>query len=288
MVIIENENLKVTLSSKGAELVSLIDKITETEYIWQGNEHIWPFHAPNLFPIVGGLNNDTLIVDGNQYGMKRHGFTRHRTFRRIESSPVHAQFALRYDQETLVQYPYKFEFQVVFHLTERSLKVMYKVINLDEKRIYFSVGGHPAFNVPMGEANGNYEDYYIQFDQQEELYTSCSAANGLLNGEEQKVLSGDKIYLTKNIFDADALIFKDLKSKRVTLKSDSSTKKVQFDFPHFKEFALWAKPGAPFVCLEPWLGYSDTDGVLNDIKDKKSIQHVEHGHVFEVDYTITV
>ena len=288
MVVLENENLKVTINLKGAELISLIDKATQTEYMWQGDESIWPFHAPNLFPIVGGLNNDTLQVDGESFPMKRHGFARHRTFRRIESSPIHAQFALRFDEETLAQYPYKFEFQVIYHLSGRSLKVMYKVINQDDKKVYFSVGGHPAFNVPFGLGEGSYEDYYIEFEHQEELYTHCSASNGLLNGQIEKVLEGNKLHLHKNLFDADALVFKELKSRSVTLKNNLNDKKIKFDFPDYKQFAVWAKPDAAFVCLEPWLGYSDTDGIENDIKEKGSIQYVDHGHVFEIDYSITV
>src|SRR6476659_8325590 len=143
MIKLENEELKVVLSAKGAELISLVDKKDQTEYIWKGDEKIWNYHAPNLFPIVGGLKDDTLWVDGKSYSMKRHGFARTSHFRKIEAAPQQAIFRLRYDEETLKSYPYKFEFQVIYHLKGRKLEILYKVINMDDKTVYFSIGAHP-------------------------------------------------------------------------------------------------------------------------------------------------
>lgn len=287
MVVLENEHLKVTINYKGAELSSLIDKNNNTEYIWQGDESIWNYHAPNLFPIVGGLNNNTLHVNGNGYQMNRHGFARTSTFRRLESAPDHAKFSLDYSEETLTVYPYKFEFQVVYHLSGRSLKIAYKVINKDDKDIYFSVGGHPAFNVPL--VNGeNYEDYYFQFEIEEDLDTHLLSSSGLLTGETQKVFTGNKLPLKKDMFDRDALIFKDLKSKSIILRNNAGTKYVKVDFPQFKQLGLWSKPNAPFVCIEPWLGYTDSEGQARDISEKEAIEIVEHGHVFEADFTISI
>lgn len=287
MVVLENEFLKVVLSSRGAELTSLVDKSTQTEYIWQADEQIWNYHAPNLFPIVGGLNDNTLHVDGTSYPMKRHGFARTSVFRRLESAPDHAKFSLDYNEETQKVYPYKFEFQVVYHLSGKSLKVMYKVINKDEKDIYFSVGAHPAFNVPLVEGEA-YEDYYFQFEVTEDLNTHLLSATGLLTRATEKVLTGDKLRLTKDLFNNDALIFKDIKSRSIILKNTSGTRHVKVDFPHFIQLGLWGKPGAPFVCIEPWLGHADYDGDIRDISQKEAIQHVEHGHVFEADFTISV
>ncbi len=287
MVVLENEFLKVVLCSKGAELTSLIDKSNHTEYIWQADEQIWNYHAPNLFPVVGGLTNNTLQVSGLSYTMNRHGFARTSVFRRLESAPDHAKFSLDYNEETLKAYPFKFEFQVVYHLSGRSLKVMYKVINKDDKDIYFSIGAHPAFNVPLVEGE-DYEDYYFQFELTEDLETHLLSGTGLLTGQTQKVVTGDELRLTRDLFDQDALVFKDINSKSITLKNNAGTRQVKVDFPHFPHLGLWAKPGAPFVCIEPWLGYADYDGETRDISQKEAIQHVEHGHVFEADFTITV
>ena len=287
MVVLENEFLKVVLSSKGAELTSLVDKSTHTEYIWQADEQIWNYHAPNLFPIVGGLNNSILYVNGETYPMSRHGFARTSVFRRLESAPDHAKFSLDYNDETLKAYPFKFEFQVVYHLSGRSLKVVYKVINKDQKDIYFSLGAHPAFNVPLVEGEA-YEDYYFQFETAEDLSTHLLSASGLLTGATEKVFTGDKLQLTKDMFNKDALIFKDIKSRSIILTNGAGTRHVKVDFPHFIQLGLWSKPGAPFVCIEPWLGHADYEGDSRDISQKDAIQHVEHGHVFEADFTISV
>lgn len=288
MIILENDEIKVSLSSTGAELMSIIDKADQTEYIWQGNPDYWAFHAPHLFPVVGALNQDTLLVDGNKYPLSRHGFARTSTFRRIESAPHQAIFELRYNQETLNSYPYKFEFQVIYFLVNRSLKVVFKVINLDEKDIYFSVGSHPGFNVPFSK-NENFDDYYIEFQKQEDLKSHQLSDHGLFNEETIAVPTPNKhLPLSYDLFVKDALVFKSLQSKSVILKSKNSTKQVKIDFPHFNYLGLWSKNNAPFVCIEPWLGCADTEGKPMDISRKEAIQHLEHGHVFETDFTITV
>ena len=288
MVVLENDQLKVSLNSKGAELMSIIDKKDQTEYIWQGDPEYWAFHAPHLFPVVGGLNQNSLSVDGNLYPLNRHGFARTSTFRRIESAPQQAIFELRYSQETLAAYPYKFEFQVIYFLVNRSLKVVYKVINLDSKDIYFSIGAHPGFNVPFNNET-SFEDYYIDFQTDEHLKSHQLAANGLFNKETVTVLTEDnKLALCYDLFEKDALVFKNIKSRSVILKSNKSTKQVKLDFPNFNYLGLWSKDKASFVCIEPWLGCADVNGDHVDISKKEAIQLLKHGHVFETDFTITV
>lgn len=288
MVVLENDYLKVEISSKGAEIHSLINKTEGTEYMWQANPDVWAFHAPNLFPIVGGLKNNTLNVDGLQYTLGRHGFARHVTFRRIESTPLQAIFEYRYDEETLKVYPYKFEFQVIYHLEEKALRVSYKVINMDAGDIYFSVGAHPAFNVPFNEGE-EFEDYYIEFSTDEELYTYQSGSDGLLSGKTNLVnTQQNRLFLSRDLFVNDALIFKNIKSRSVILKSTKSNKQVKVSFPNFNYLGIWTKGEAPFICIEPWLGVSDTSDDAKDISEKEGIQKLEKGHVFETDYTIEI
>src|SRR5690606_22639825 len=142
---------------------------------------------------------NTLNVDGKQYFLNRHGFARTSNFRRIESSPHHAVFSLGFDEDTLKVYPYKFEFEVVYHLTETTLRVLYKVINKDDKKIYFSVGAHPAFNIPLEEGE-SYEDYYIEFEKNEALIASSLSPQGLFNGQHKTVSSdGGKLNLNHNL-----------------------------------------------------------------------------------------
>ncbi|RKR85091.1 galactose mutarotase-like enzyme [Mucilaginibacter gracilis] len=286
MTTIENKYLKVSIRPQGAELTSVYNKTDNTEHLWQADEAIWPWHAPNLFPLVGGTMNNELHVDGVAYPATRHGFTRTSTFQLVEASDKHAKFSLPYSEKTLAIYPYKFELQIIYTLIDNALRVCYKVVNQDEHTIYFSVGGHPAFNVPF-YAGEKYEDYYLEFEQEEELLTHTISPDGNLSGDTEAVnLDGKKLRLTKELFANDALVFKNIKSREIAIRSDKHDKFLTVQYPHFKHMGIWAKYGADFLCIEPWLGYSDTEGIITDIKQKEAIQHVDHGHVFEAEFFI--
>lgn len=288
MTILENEFLKVSIDTKGAQLSSLRNKTTGAEHIWQADPSVWAWHAPNLFPIVGQLQNDELLVDGQTYPMKRHGFARQSDFIKLESNDVSAGFSLPNCEKTLEVYPYKFDFQVLYTLIENALRVTYKVINRDKKTVYFSVGGHPAFNVPFN-AGESYEDYYVEFESSETPDTHLLSAAGLFNGETAPVaIKNKKLQLTRDLFAADALVFKNLKSRMVTIKSDKHEQTLSLEFPHFNYLGLWAKPGADFLCIEPWLGCADSEGEPKDIKSKEAIQKVAVGHVFEASFYISI
>lgn len=288
MTIIENDYLKVAISPKGAQLSSLYNKAAQIEHMWQANESIWPWHAPNLFPIVGGLVNNQLHVDGATYSLPRHGFARQTEFELLEASQTHVVFSLAANEQTTAVYPYQFAFQVLYDLIDNALRVTYKVINLDNKPIYFSVGGHPAFNVPFNNM-GSYEDYYLEFENSEKLETHLLNTEGYFSGETHPVeLNGQNLPLTRHLFDADALVFKNIQSKVVTIKSTQHEHTLKVEYPYFKHLGVWAKPGADFVCIEPWLGYADAAGASVDISQKPAIQKVDKGHVFEAPYYISI
>lgn len=288
MTVLENEYLKVTIGTKGAQLSSFYNKETGIEQLWQANPDVWGYHAPNLFPVVGQLMDDELLVDGKAYGMKRHGFARQSEFILLESDDEHAAFSLPYCEKTLAVYPYKFDFQILYTLIDNALRITYKLINRDKKAIYFSVGGHPAFNIPFHPGE-NYEDYYLEFETKESLTTHLLTADGLFNGETHPVpTTGKKLNLTRDMFADDALVFKNLTSRMVTIKSTKHDETLSVDFPHFNYLGLWAKPGADFVCIEPWLGCADSVGEKKDISQKEDIQKVVTGHVFEASFYISI
>ncbi|MVN21954.1 aldose 1-epimerase family protein [Mucilaginibacter arboris] len=288
MISIENEFLTVSFRTKGAEMTSFFNKKTKTEHLWQANPDVWPWYAPNLFPIVGGLFNNELHVNGQTYHMTRHGFTRESEFKLVDITETHAKFSLPFSEATLAAYPYRFEFQVLYDLFDQDLRVTYKVINQDEQTVYFSMGAHPAFHIPFKE-DEKYEDYYLEFETSQPLLTHLLSANGLMSGEREVVPTEDqKLWLTKHLFDRDALVFKSITSKKVTIRSKNHEHSLLISFDNFKDLGIWAKPGAPFVCIEPWLGYSDTEGEVNDIQQKAGIESVGHGHVYEATFTISV
>ncbi len=288
MAVLENDFLKVEISAKGAQLTSVYDKTAQMEHLWQADEKIWGWHAPNLFPVVGGLINDELLVDGRTYPMSRHGFARNSEFISLECDEENATFSLPNCEKTLAVYPYKFDFQILYTLIENALRITYKLINHDNKTIYFSVGGHPAFKVPFN-AGEKYEDYYIEFETEEKLVTHLLSSSGFFTGETQPVPSPqNKLWLTRDMFSRDALVFKDLRSRELTVKSKNHDKSISIEFPHFNYLGIWAKGGGDFVCIEPWLGCADTEGKHVDISQKEDIQQVKPGHVFEAAYFISI
>jgi len=288
MTVLENDFLRVCIDAKGAQLTSLYNKTTQTEQLWQADPAIWPWHAPNLFPIVGGLINDELLVNGKAYPMKRHGFARLSEFVLLSNDDESAVFSLPNSEKTLAVYPFHFDFEIMYMLIDNSLRVTYKVINHDKKTIYFSVGGHPAFRVPFN-AGENYEDYYLEFETEEKLTTHLLSADGAFSGETKQVpLDNKKLWLTRDMFDADALVFKNIANRQVTLKSKNHDQSLSVEFPHFNYLGLWAKPGADFVCIEPWLGVTDTEGAPTDISKKENIQKLGIGHVFEAAFFISI
>ncbi len=288
MVTLENEFLRVEISPLGAQLTSVFNKLNKTEHLWQADPSIWGYHAPNLFPVVGGCYNHVIQVDGRTYPMERHGFARTTEFTIQESSDVHAKFSLSHSATTHQIYPYKFTFQVLYDLFDAELRVSYKVINQDENDIYFSVGAHPAFNIPFFKGE-KYEDYYIEFEMEEPLIRHLFSDDGYFNGQtEALALNGNKIDLSKDLFSDGALVFKNLASREVIIKNHKTPSFISVSFPHFESLGIWAAPGADFVCIEPWLGYADSVGGPGDFRNKEGIRQLAHGHVFEVDYTIGI
>ncbi len=287
MVTLENDFLKVNIQSAGAEMTSVYYKPTQTEHLWSGDPAIWKFHAPNLFPVVGGCIDGKIRVNGSEYPMPRHGFARESAFRRIEASTTHAKFSLHFSAQTLQVYPYKFEFQVLVDLFGPKIRISYKVINLDDHPLWFSVGGHPAFRVPFGD-NGTFEDYYLEFEQAEELLAHGLSSDGFFDDSTRPIpLTGNRLPLSRELFAQDALVFKNIRSKKVTLRGPSP-QSVAVSYPHFNYLGLWSKNDAPFVCIEPWIGCADTQNTFPDIREKEGIQRVDHGHVFEAEYFIEI
>ncbi len=288
MAVLENDLLKVTISLKGAQITSFYNKAENLEMLWQADPDIWAWHAPNLFPIVGAVINNELLIDGKAYPMSRHGFARQSEFILLKSDDEQAVFSLPGSEKIRAIYPYKFDFEVMYMLIDNALRITYKVINLDKKVIYFSVGAHPAFNVPFYK-DENYEDYYLEFESDEKLQRHIISPDGMFSGETQPVnLDGDKLHLKKNLFDNDALVFKNMKTRQVTLKSRNHDKTISVEFPHFNYLGIWDKPGADFVCIEPWLGCTDTEGEPKDISKKENIQKLNIGHVFEAAFYISI
>ena len=290
MYTLQNELLKIAVNQTGAEL-SAIDAVNNSNtFMWNADPEIWANFAPNLFPIIGSLKDDTMTFEGSSYNMTKHGIIRNNTDIKLEAQTnTTLSFSLLYSEDTLKLYPFKFKFTIAFELIENTIKVTHIVENLDDKTVYFSVGGHPAFKCPIYE-NEDYTDYYLEFEQKEtaESY-ALNMDLGLVTDNSFPIISDhDKIPLHYDLFNKDALIFKDLKSRKVALKSKTNGTILTVNYPGFPYLGIWAKPNANYVCIEPWLGVADHENHNQDFKTKEGIQTLDSKQTFKASYVIEI
>ncbi|EAD3309580.1 aldose 1-epimerase family protein [Listeria monocytogenes] len=289
MIKLENEVLLVEMKTAGAELTRIFHKDTGLEYLWNADSKFWGRHSPVLFPTVGRLVDDTYLVDGKQYHLGQHGFARDRDFQVIEQTENMVRFELDADEDSLAIYPYKFKLSIIYTIEKNTVAVSYEVENTDNKRIYFSIGAHPAFHLPLTDGT-TFEDYYLDFVTEENLETLC-LEGPYRSGEIKKIIDEPARYLplSYDLFKNDALIFEALKQKEMTIKSDKTPHFVKVSFPEFPFVGVWtAKPGTPFLCIEPWYGIADGAGESVELRDKAGIEHLEPEAVFASEYEITV
>ncbi|EAD3287408.1 aldose 1-epimerase family protein [Listeria monocytogenes] len=289
MIKLENEVLLVEMKTAGAELTRIFHKDTGLEYLWNADSKFWGRHSPVLFPTVGRLVDDTYLVDGKQYHLGQHGFARDRDFQVIEQTENSVRFELDADEDSLAIYPYKFKLSIIYTIEKNTVAVSYEVENTDNKRIYFSIGAHPAFHLPLTDGT-TFEDYYLDFGTEENLETLC-LEGPYRSGEIKKIVDEPARYLplSYDLFKNDALIFEALKQKEMTIKSEKTPHYVKVSFPEFPFVGVWtAKAGTPFLCIEPWYGIADGAGESVELRDKAGIEHLEPEAVFASEYEITV
>lgn len=284
MLTLSNDFLSVHIALKGGEVVSVCDINKPYEYMWQANPAVWGRTAPVLFPVVGALRNQEVIIDGVSYPLPKHGFARDQAFEVLEHSPQSAVLKLVQTAATKALYPYHYTFLIGYHLKDRSLEVTYTLTNHDlNQALYASVGGHPGFNMPLD--SGLCE---LLFDQEEVLNTQrIDQTSGLILrtikplGEKVRVLR-----LSPSTFDEDALIFYGLRSDTVTLRDPISQRRVSMSIKNCPRLGVWS-PQANFVCLEPWWGIADYHDASGHIEDKELIRRVEAGQTNTFVYAIS-
>ena len=290
MQTIYNDLFKVSFQEIGAEICSILSLKNKKEYIWQADPEIWGSSAPVLFPIIGCLKEGKFIFEGNSYSIPKHGFIRNNKNLKVSKiSDNTVQFSLKYDTESLNYYPFKFEFIIRFILIENRVEVQHEIINhCLEKPMYFSLGGHPAFKCPFNEGE-EYEDYYVEFEKLENVNTWEVLSNGLIDSFTKPLLANsNKIALTKSTFDNDALIIKEHNSKKVSLRSKKSSSSITVEYADFSYLGIWAKPGGNFVCLEPWLGISDSHDTNQDFTKKEGVIKLKPNSTFKASYSIII
>ena len=257
MIILENEILRAVISEKGAELQSLINKQNGIEYMWSGDAAYWGKYSPILFPIVGALKQDTYLYKEKAYQLPRHGFARESIFLKDKLSSTEAVFTLTQSAATLKVYPFAFTLKLRYQLQESTLICTYEVTNTGYDELLFSIGGHPAFAVPMIR-DGSYEDYYLLFNKTE-ILKRWKLKGGLIADHADALhIENGKLNLQKELFYEDAIVLKNLQSNCITLASNINKHGFNFTFDEFPFFGIWAAKDADFVCLEPWCGIADS------------------------------
>lgn len=271
---IENDYLKVGVKEYGCELTSVWSKRAEYEYLWQGDPAVWYGQSPILFPIVGRLIDDKYRLNGREYEMPKHGFARKLDWKLLTKKDDAISFILSESDATLPLYPYRFDLIVAFQLRDNTLRVTHTVVNKNEWTMYFSLGAHPGFNCAIGDK--------LVFDEPETLRTEkIDLVRSLRLPETLPCLDNEReITITKDIFNEDALILHGIRSKHITLKSDKHDRTVKFDMGGSPYLGIWAKPGAPYVCIEPWCGVNDSTERKEDFSQKDGINALPAGEKF--------
>jgi len=268
--------LEIKTKTIGAELTSI--KLDGQEKLHQGETH-WKRHAPILFPIVGQIKDGKTIINNKTYEMGQHGFARDMEFKEIEKNT----FLLTESSETLDKFPFKFELYVSYLVQNNELTTIYKVINKDNKKMSFGLGGHPAFICDYQTG-----DYQIKFNQNEDAIEFMQLENGLISNETApNILKENAIDLLPDTFEKDAIIMKKIKSNKIKLYNKKQNKKLlEFDFTGFPYLAFWSKKGAPFVCIEPWHNTTDKIDSNGQFEDKENILKLKPKETFECKYKI--
>lgn len=282
---LKNDQLIVAIKSFGAELTSVKD-YEGIEYIWCGDEKYWGRHAPVLFPIVGKVLDNQYTYENHNYVLSQHGFARDSEFEVISQENNKIIFELKANEETKKKYPFEFSLRSHYELVGEKIKLTYEVENKDQKEMYFSIGGHPAFNCPLFE-DETLEDYVIEFEKEEMAQKLGITPEVYLSGEIEnyKVKS---IALSKGFFENGVTILTNLQSHTVTLKSLKHNCGVVIGREQFPFLGLWSpEKGAPFVCIEPWVGHTDYVTNSTALINKRDFQKLAVGGKFKCSYEMT-
>lgn len=280
---IENTQAKVIIESKGAELDSFFDKAEKYEYVWQKDAKFWGKSSPVLFPFVGTLKDGKFIYEGKEYKIDtRHGFARDNEFIVSDRGENFIEFLFKSNEETRKKYPFDFELYLKYILTGKELKLEYKVKNLTDGEMYFSIGAHPAFNVFSKEGEN-----YLEFEK-DENGEALTIENAFVIDRKRDIFQGKILNFDDNTFKNDAIVLKKTNSNKVFLKSKKDKKILEFDYEGFEYIAFWSVPGSNFVCFEPWDGISDYYKTDGDITKKLGIKKLEKGEIYQKGIVIKI
>ncbi|PIB34268.1 hypothetical protein BFP72_01885 [Reichenbachiella sp. 5M10] len=286
---IENEHFRVEVEEVGAELCSILSKSSQREYIWQADPSIWGSSAPVLFPNIGALKGGSYTFEGQRYQLPKHGIIRHNpNVKLINRSPSRLSFSLSHSEETMKVFPFPFDFKINFLLMDNRLQVFHEIVNIGKDPMYFAIGGHPAFNL-LWKKGETIRDYFLEFQDRETAGISLLTNDGLLKKTETPCLKDtNRLALTETLFDKDALIFTELNSSEVSIKSKKNKHQIKLNYADFPFLGIWSKPGAPYVCIEPWDGLPDYEDSTQEWLAKMGNIKLKAGNTHYASYQIQI
>lgn len=285
MIEIASAQLTARIDPFGAELQSLTDT-RGCEHMSSGDPAFWSGRAPLLFPVIGRLNGDKLRVDGHDYTLEKHGFARRSCFDIIRHDAGSALFRLRDSEATRAIYPFAFELGAAFSLEGTTLAMTVTVRNSGDAALPASFGYHPAFVWPLPGADRAAHEIIFECDEPAPLRRVTP--EGLFGPDPKpSPVTGDRFPLTDDLFDDDALVWTDLNSRRLSYGVPDGPE-LDIAFPDTPHLGIWTKPGAAFVCIEPWAGHADPEGYTGEFRDKPGVMSIAPGmsRSFRMDVTV--
>ena len=286
---IHNSDMTVTIDGLGAQLQS-ITAAGGTEYLWSGDPAYWSSRAPLLFPYVGRLTDDTYTCDGRAYQMTRHGFARRTEFSVLTQGKDHITLYMEDSEESRKLYPFAFRFDVSYVLEGNTLVIVYAVESRDGRTMFFGLGGHPGFRVPLEEGRA-FTDYRLTFAQPCQPWQVLMSENYMISGREAPypLENGVDLPLRHDLFDRDAIILKHF-ARSVTLSAGEGTRGLTLSCPRMRYLGIWHQPktDAPYVCLEPWVSLPSREGVVEDLSQQFDLVSLEPRQRYENRWTVTV
>jgi galactose mutarotase-like enzyme len=284
-VTISSPRLRAEVSEKGAELVRLQDQ-QGRDLLWDGNPAFWTGRSPLLFPIVGRVRGDRIRVDGAEYALPKHGFARLSRFQVDGADPSRCRFRLNSDETTLKQYPFPFRLEVSYEIDEATLTITASVTNTGSANMPASFGFHPAFRWPL-PFGAPREAHAIRFEY-EETAPIRRPVDGLISRDvEPSPVSGKTLSLRDRHFEADALVFDRLVSNSVIYGAPNGGS-IRIDFSDMPHLGIWTKPGAGFICIEPWQGHADPEDFNGEFSAKPGIVLIPPGRTRDFRMGISV
>jgi len=286
LVEIASDELSAAINPFGAELTHLRDA-DGRELMTDADPAYWTGHAPLLFPIVGRLNGDAYRLDGASYALPQHGFARRQTFLLTEHHPGRAKFLLQDTEATRAVYPFAFALEAEYAVEGPTLVTTITVTNRDSRPMPASFGFHPAFAwpLPYGEPR---DSHRIEFAHDESAPLSAIVPGGLIGPDPRpSPLDGRVLHLADDLFDRDALVWDRLVSQSLIYGAETGPQ-LLIEFPDTPKLGIWTKPGARFLCIEPWHGRADDAGFAGEIRDKPGMLHFAPGEARQFVMRVTL